>query len=315
MATVTSFTSARMLEIEQSAIVAGAIDLAGRLQLQTRGGQTIDAGTVRGADATALLTITDTISVNLTLSGAGTPASPWNLKADVINATASNDGLMPKADKLKLDNAVSAGTASRLMIRDASGRAQVATPSAAADISTKAYVDGRTPTVTTAADGLMIASDKALLDTATSSPTGNALVRRHATGTIQVETGSSSKDAANKAFVEAHNVLWTGAVYMNESQSVTYTGGQTVLAQKSGIVLCWSAYEDGASSNYSWNYQFVPKWHVTTAAGTGVYTIMHRGAGTTIQKYVYIGNTAISGNASNGTAPNNMMVLRAVIGV
>lgn len=44
---------------------------------------------------------------------------------------------------LKLANAgVSAATASRLMKRDANGRAQVATPSVAADIATKGYVDG-----------------------------------------------------------------------------------------------------------------------------------------------------------------------------
>jgi hypothetical protein len=57
-------------------------------------------------------------------------------------ATAGVDGFMPGTDKTKLDNAVSAATASRLVIRDASGRAQFADPSAAADAATKGYVDG-----------------------------------------------------------------------------------------------------------------------------------------------------------------------------
>lgn len=56
-------------------------------------------------------------------------------------ATSGVDGFMPGTDKTKLDNAVSTATASRLMIRDASGRAQVVDPSAAADIATKSYVD------------------------------------------------------------------------------------------------------------------------------------------------------------------------------
>jgi hypothetical protein len=43
-----------------------------------------------------------------------------------------------------LTDAASAATASKLIVRDANGRAQVATPSASADIATKGYVDGLT---------------------------------------------------------------------------------------------------------------------------------------------------------------------------
>lgn len=57
------------------------------------------------------------------------------------NATTGADGFMSSTDKTKLDNAVSAATASRLVIRDASGRAQFADPSASADAATKNYVD------------------------------------------------------------------------------------------------------------------------------------------------------------------------------
>ena len=48
MATVTGLTAARMLEIEAASIVSGAVDLYGRLQLQTRGGEILDAGLVKG---------------------------------------------------------------------------------------------------------------------------------------------------------------------------------------------------------------------------------------------------------------------------
>ena len=56
-------------------------------------------------------------------------------------ATTSAQGAMLAADKSKLDSAVSAATASRLVIRDTAGRAQFATPSATADAATKGYVD------------------------------------------------------------------------------------------------------------------------------------------------------------------------------
>lgn len=56
-------------------------------------------------------------------------------------ATTSAQGAMLAVDKSKLDSAVSAATASRLVIRDTAGRAQFATPAATADAATKGYVD------------------------------------------------------------------------------------------------------------------------------------------------------------------------------
>lgn len=46
MATVTGFTASRMLEIESTSIVDGSIDEDGHLILTTKGGATIDAGSV-----------------------------------------------------------------------------------------------------------------------------------------------------------------------------------------------------------------------------------------------------------------------------
>ena len=45
------------------------------------------------------------------------------------NATTSSNGFMSSTDKTKLDNATSSYTASRLMMRDSSGRAKVQNPS------------------------------------------------------------------------------------------------------------------------------------------------------------------------------------------
>ncbi len=56
-------------------------------------------------------------------------------------ATSSADGVMSSTDKAKLDDATSEATASKLVIRDGSGNAKVATPTDSAHIATKGYVD------------------------------------------------------------------------------------------------------------------------------------------------------------------------------
>lgn len=61
----------------------------------------------------------------------------------ITPATGSAAGSMSAADKTKLDAATDAATASTLMMRDASGRAKVADPSADTDIANKEYVDAR----------------------------------------------------------------------------------------------------------------------------------------------------------------------------
>lgn len=87
MATVTGFTAERMLQIENETVVEGEVDVNGDLILLTREGTAFNAGHVKGADganATALLGITDSTTLDLQLSGLGTPASPWNLSAEVL---------------------------------------------------------------------------------------------------------------------------------------------------------------------------------------------------------------------------------------
>jgi len=59
--------------------------------------------------------------------------------SDVVSNAAS--GLMTGADKKKLDDATAADSLSTLVIRDGSGRFQVATPSADLDAANKGYVD------------------------------------------------------------------------------------------------------------------------------------------------------------------------------
>ena len=56
-------------------------------------------------------------------------------------ATTSVAGVMSASDKAKLDDATADATASKLVIRNASGNAKVATPTDSAHIATKGYVD------------------------------------------------------------------------------------------------------------------------------------------------------------------------------
>lgn len=93
-------------------------------------------------------------------------------------ATSGANGFMPSTDKAKLDAATSSPTVSTVMMRDANGRAQVAAPSAAADIARKDTVDavqanldahigsgGSAHAVaTTSTAGFMSSTDKAKLD-------------------------------------------------------------------------------------------------------------------------------------------------------
>lgn len=92
MATVTGLTAQRMIAMEESTIIGGLVDGNGYLQLQTRGGTKVNAGLVKGKDATALLEVLQSDTATLTLTGAGTPTSPWKLRVDV----------KPTFDKLRL---------------------------------------------------------------------------------------------------------------------------------------------------------------------------------------------------------------------
>ena len=119
-----------------------------------------------------------------------------------------------------------------------------------------------------------------------------------------------------------NNVLWTGGYYMSGAQTIDLA--EPISKQKTGIVLCWSAYASGSPQNYDWVYHFVPKWHVANFAGSGTNFFLSsmNNAG---QKYLYISDSSITGYSENdddytGSASkigfrNTYWVLRAVVGV
>lgn len=119
------------------------------------------------------------------------------------------------------------------------------------------------------------------------------------------------------------NVLWSGGYYMGSAQTANLS--QSVTSQKNGIVLCWSAYANGQSQNYNWNFIFIPKQFVTTAGeGNGISSFLTGSSLDAIgYKYVYVGDNSITGHDFNDDAGtksgisynNRLYVLRYVIGV
>ena len=102
-------------------------------------------------DGTEWLILLTSVSSSTTALNVST-ASDGAVSLSIDNATTSVDGLMSAVDKTKLDNATAAATASRLVIRDASGDfaanditankvTGLVAPTDASDAANKGYVD------------------------------------------------------------------------------------------------------------------------------------------------------------------------------
>lgn len=112
-------------------------------------------------------------------------------------------------------------------------------------------------------------------------------------------------------------VLWSGAWYMNETQTANLSG--SISNQPHGAIFAWSYY-NGTAQNYNWEYFFVPKYHVKAHAGTGItFSSPYRA----MFKYVYVSDTSVKGHANNNLSAasnginwdNTNYVLRYIIGV
>ena len=119
-------------------------------------------------------------------------------------------------------------------------------------------------------------------------------------------------------------VLWSGALYMQASQTVTLS--EPVSEQANGIVLVFSRYSSSEAQDYHFNSFFVSKRLVALHNGVGNQFIMSTDGTFSVMasKYLYINDTTIVGNDNNkatGTGSsgikyeNNGFVLRYVIGV
>lgn len=118
-------------------------------------------------------------------------------------------------------------------------------------------------------------------------------------------------------------LLWEGTYYMTASHIITLA--EPVSKQRSGIVLGFSEYIDGAAANQSFHHRFIPKYAVYSHSGSAeCIQLTTSNLAFFATKYLYIGDEQIKGhdnNASTGTGScgitytNNRFVLRYVIGV
>lgn len=133
---------------------------------------------------------------------------------------------------------------------------------------------------------------------------------------------SSSWSSWNKIKDFDGAILWSGAQYMSDTQTVTLS--QPVSAQPHGISLVFSRYSNGAANDHNFIDFFIPKTVVAQKPGVGHTFFLVTNVLTYIAtKYLYINDDTIAGHANNtatGTAngvtyTNNAFVLRYVIGV
>jgi hypothetical protein len=116
-------------------------------------------------------------------------------------------------------------------------------------------------------------------------------------------------------------LLWDGVYYMSASQTVNLS--ESIGKQRSGIVLVFSLYQEGAAKNAEWVTHYVPKYMITHHPSGGGYSFLCNTPFRHAIKYLYITDTQITGHDDNDGAKtvdginytNNEMVLRYVIGV
>ena len=124
------------------------------------------------------------------------------------------------------------------------------------------------------------------------------------------------------ANINANSILWSGALYMTASHSITIPSVQN---QTNGIVLVFSVYSSGAAQNRNFHSFFIPKGAVSRHGNCGwCFTLFEGLFSRAANKYIYINNTKITGNDNNnksGTGAcgvkyeNSRFVLRYVFGV
>ena len=159
------------------------------------------------APATTLAAAKSHIDATSGIHGATSAATPNRIiirdsagRAKVAAPSASDDiarlaevqavqqSLTNHANATSVHGATSSATADRLVIRDSAGRAQFATPSAAADAATKGYVDSH--------------ANATSVHGATSSATANRLIIRDSNGRASVADPESASHIATKGYVD-----------------------------------------------------------------------------------------------------------------
>jgi microcystin-dependent protein len=128
-------------------------------------------------------------------------------RKDTVDAVQTNLGTHTALTTAGVHGSTVAATADKLVHRDASGRSQVATPAAAADIARKDTVD---------AVQTNLANHAALTNphSAVAAPTADRMILRDAAGRAQVVNPSVAADIATKGYADGLAGSPTGAILM-----------------------------------------------------------------------------------------------------
>lgn len=128
----------------------------------------------------------------------------------------------------------------------------------------------------------------------------------------------------NAGFTSHNVLLWQGAYYMTANQTAPLA--TPVSEQTNGIVLVFSNYDptNQVANDYDWHCYFVPKYLVDIKGGTGhCFNMMSQSFGDICSKYIYIGDTELTGHDNNTKAAtnngisynNSKYVMRYIFGV
>ena len=107
-------------------------------------------------------------------------------------------------------------------------------------------------------------------------------------------------------------ILWSGYYLMTSNHTARLS--EPISAMTRGITLIFSKYTGGQPRDYNFQAYYIPKKVIEILpAGPGFQVPIYDGDNIGY-KYLYIHDEKILGNDSNETPPNNLYVLRYVIG-
>lgn len=277
MASVTGLTAERMITMEQSTIIGGLVDGGGYLQLQTRGGTKVNAGLVKGKDATALLEVLQSDTATLTLTGLGTPVSPWKIRVDVN----------PTFDKVRLTSGSDASLTSTNHAFQIGG-----------DTGLNIIMD----------ENEIVARNNGAVSTLGINWDGGNIGLGHPSATVTLPGRLDRGD---------NKVLWTGANYMtgghtavlSETVSEQTTGIILCWSRySSGAVQGHNKVYHTIPRHHQKTANGLGIQCPMFTGGMGTNDIK------LIAKYIYVNNTSVIGNDDNNKNGAELFVLTAVLG-
>ena len=161
----------------------------------------------------------------------------------------------------------------------------------------------------------------------TTHATSGSSISFHFGGSVDTTSMIKETEAGvisiNKMQFGVNKILWSGAHYMNASQTIVLP--EDIDDQTTGILLVFSGYANGTAQSYNWTTHFIPKGVLTAHNGVG-HSFLMTGIGLSpfATKYLYIFHNSIKGHETNEksgisesgiTYANDKFVLRYVIGV